>query len=88
MIAATTTAKTRTSFQEIFFNDLFPLIVIDLPAGGRRAGHCHHTKAPENLLKAALSSPVGVCPAEVLLHITVNRVRHLTKLFGAQVIKP
>jgi hypothetical protein len=24
MIAVTTTAKTKTSFQEIFFNDLFP----------------------------------------------------------------
>ncbi len=41
MIAAITTAKTKTSFQEIFFNDLFPFKVIFNPpvADGALSSH-------------------------------------------------
>ncbi|CAB1077385.1 hypothetical protein D1AOALGA4SA_5174 [Olavius algarvensis Delta 1 endosymbiont] len=48
----------------------------------------HHTKAPENLLKAALVSPVCTRLGGALLFCTVDRVRHLTKFYGAEVIKP
>jgi hypothetical protein len=59
MIAAITTAKTKTSFQEIFFNDLFPFKVVFNPP--EADAHYHHTKAPENLLNDAL-----ICPAAAI----------------------
>ena len=53
----------------------------------------HHTKAPENLLNVS----VGILAGHELIRIwaqvscvasSVKRFRHLTKLFGAEVVKP
>lgn len=65
MIAAIRTAKTKTSFQEIFFNDLFPFKVMVKPASDRPVARYHHTKAPENLLNVAGVNPAGHKPCRV-----------------------
>lgn len=92
MIAASKTAKTNTSFQEIFFNDLFPFKVTVL-IRRRRMARYHHTKAPENLLNVAVVNPAGGKPFRAWTRVgciagTVKRLRHLTKLYGAAVVKP
>jgi hypothetical protein len=53
MIAVMSTAKTNTSRQEIFFNDLFPFTLICRLLNKTHFARYHHTKAPDNLLKGS-----------------------------------
>ena len=55
MIAVTTTTKTKTSLQEIFFNDLFPFTRIYSLLDKRHFLGYPHTKAPDNLLNEPLA---------------------------------
>jgi len=55
MIAVTTTAKTKTNLQEIFFNDLFPFNFFCCSFNKSHFTRYHHTKAPDNLLNGSLA---------------------------------
>jgi len=55
MIAVTTTAKTKTSLQEIFFNDLFPFILYYSSLNKTYFVRYHHTKAPDNFLNGGFA---------------------------------
>jgi hypothetical protein len=55
MMAVTTTTKTKTSLQEIFFNDLFPFTLYCSSLNKSHLARYHHTKAPDNLLNGSLA---------------------------------